>query len=595
LHDAVQPFREAYHGRGPFAAESRPPITTRYVPFAQSVSTYSGARLRTDVVAGVTVAALALPSAMAFAELAGAPVSAGLYALLLPVLAYAVLGSAPRVVIGPEGTVSLLVATAIAPLAAGGSAEYAALAAMLALMVGVVFFAARLARLGWIADYFSQAVLVGYITGVAVLLILGQLDKLVGTSSDEEGAVREAVDIIRHLGDANAATVVVGVVALTLLFVAARVSSRIPGALVLVVLGIAASWTFELASRGVSVTGPVPSGLPSLSVPDVSRADLGTLAAAAVAIFVVAFSDSILTARSFAARHHEVVDANQELLALGVAQVSAGVTQGLPVGTSGSRTAVNDDMGATSQVSGLAAAAMIGAILLFLTAPIEYLPSAVLGAVIVFAASKLIDPGQWRALARSSKAEVVIAAVTTVVVVSIGVLQAILVAVALSVADIIRRAARPADAVLGWSADDDRYVDVTDHLDAGITPGVVVYRIQDRMFFGNAHFFKRRVWAAVDGAPKPVRSVVLDASFISDVDASAEVALREVVSGLRERNIELHVARASVELRQRLDEVGLVDAIGIDRFHGTVGAAVEGRRSAGPHPGPGVSPTGGDA
>ncbi len=571
----MQPFEEVYEGRGAFASESRPPITTRYVPFARSLSGYSRARLRTDVIAGVTVAALALPSAMAFAELAGVPVSAGLYALLLPVVAYAVFGSAPRVVVGPEGTVALLVATALAPLAATGSAEYAALAAMLALLVGLVFFVARLVRLGWIADYFSQAVLVGYITGVAVVLILGQISKLVGISSDEDGAIRETLDIVRHLGDASGATVVVGAVSLGLLVVADRISKRIPGALVVVVLGIAASWALDLAAEGVAVTGPVPSGLPSLAVPDVSRSDVGALVAAAVAIFLVSFSDSILTARSFAARHHEIVDADQELLAFGFTQVAAGVTQGIPVGTSGSRTAVNDDMGATSQISGLAAAGTIAVILLFLTAPIEYLPSAVLGAVIVFAASKLIDTTQWRSLARSSRTEVIIAAITAVFVVTVGVLQAIIVAVVLSIADVVRRAAQPADAVLGWSAQDDRYVDVSDHLDAGVIPGVVVYRIQDRMFFANAHFFKRRLWAAVDGAPKPVRHVILDASFVSDIDASAEVAMREVIGGLRERNIEFHIARATAELRQRLDDVGLTVAIGADHFHATVTAAAD--------------------
>jgi high affinity sulfate transporter 1 len=552
------------------------------VPFPRSLAGYSAGRLRTDVVAGVTVAALALPSAMAYAELAGAPVSAGLYALLLPVLAYVAFGSAPRVVIGPEGTVSLLAASAIAPLAASGSAEYASLAAMLALLVGLVFLAARLLRLGWIADYFSQAVLVGYITGVAVVLILGQLSKLVGVSSDEEGAVRETVDILRGLEEANGATVVVSLLSLSLLFAVSKVSKRIPGALLLVVAGIAASWALDLAADGVAVTGSVPSGLPSLGLPDVSRSDLGALSTAAAAIFLVAFCDSILTARSFAARRHEVVDANQELLAFGVAQIASGVTQGIPVGTSGSRTAVNDDMGATSQVSGLSAAAMIAVILLFLTAPIEYLPSAVLGTVIVFAAAKLVDPEQWRSLARSSRTELAIAAITTLVVITVGVLLAIAAAVVLSVADVVRRAARPADAVLGWSVEEDRYVDVGDHPDAGITSGVVVYRIQDRMFFANAHFFKRRLWAAVDGAPKPVRHVVLDASFISDIDASAEVALREVIAGLHARNIELHVARQAAELRSRFDEVGLTDEIGADRFHGTVAAAVSACAGDGP-------------
>ncbi|GAA1987684.1 SulP family inorganic anion transporter [Terrabacter lapilli] len=575
LREDVQPFDKAYKGRRAFASASRPPMTTRYVPFARSMSGYSGARLRTDVIAGVTVAALALPASMAYAGLAGVPVSAGLYALLLPVLAYAFLGSAPRVVVGPEGTVALLVATAIGPLAAAGSPEYAALVAMLAIMVGAVFLLARVARIGWIADYFSQAVLVGYISGVAIVLILGQLGKLVGISSDQKGAVREAVDILAHLGDANAVTVVVGALSLALLVVAGRIDKRIPGALILVVLGIAASWSLNLAQHDVAVTGPVPSGLPRLRVPDVSGSDLVSLALPALAVFLVAFSDAILIARSFAARHHEVVDANQELLAFGVAQLAAGLSQGIPVGTSGSRTAVNDDMRATTQVSGLAAAGTITVILLFLTGPIQYLPSAVLGAVIVYAASKLIDPAQWRALARSSKVEVVIAGITVACVVAVGVLQAIGVAVVLSVADIIRRAARPADAVLGWSSDEGRYVDVADHPDAGVTASVVVYRIQDRLFFANAHFFKRRLWAAVDGAPKPVRHLVLDASFISDIDASAEVALREVIDGLRERNIELHVARATVELRDRLAAVDLTDLIGVEHFHGTVASAVD--------------------
>jgi high affinity sulfate transporter 1 len=538
------------------------------------MSTYASGRIRVDVVAGLTVAALALPSAMAFAELAGLPVTAGLYALLLPVLMYVVFGSAPRVVIGPEGTVSLLVASALAPLAMTASAEYTALAAGLAILVGVAFLAARLLRLGWIADYFSHPVLIGYITGVAVVLILGQFGKLVGLSSEEDNALLETADIASRLGDANGTTVVVAGVSLLLLWGLGRIKRRIPGALVLVIGGIVVSWWLDLAHDGVRIVGEVPRGLPGLQVPDVTGSDLATLGAAAGGIFLVSFADSILTARSFAARHQETVDANQELLAFGLANMAAGLSQGLPIGTSGSRTAVNDDMGATSQISGLVAVLAIGMILLFLTGPIQYLPSSILGAVIVLAAVRLIEPAQWQALARSSRAEMAIAVITTVFVVGIGVLWAIIAAVVLSVADVVRRAAHPADAVLGWSAPNDRYVDVSDEPDAGVTPGVVVYRIQDRMFFANAHFFKRRVWAAVEGAPPPVHHVVLDASAIGDIDSSAAVALREVVTGLARRNIDLHVARASVELRHLFEELGLTEVIGPTHFHGTVTAAV---------------------
>jgi high affinity sulfate transporter 1 len=547
----------------------------QYVPFSQSLRGYSGGRLRVDAVAGLTVAALALPSSMAYAELAGLPVTAGLYALLLPVLAYALLGSAPRVVVGPEGAVALLVASALAPLAAAGSAQYTALAAALAIAVGAVFVLARLLRLGWVADYFSQSVLVGYITGVAVLMILSQLEKLTGISSEFDNAIRAAVDTISHLGDANPATLAVGGATLGVLALFQRFLPRWPGALVVVVLGILASWLLDLQSRGVAVAGLIPAGLPSLARPQVTGSQMLSLVGPAIAIFLVSFSDSILTARSFAARHNETVDADQELLAFGAASVAAGFTQGMPIGTSGSRTAVNDSMRATSQVSGLVSVGTMVVILLFLTAPIRYLPLAVLGAVIVFASLKLIDAGQWRELAHSSRAEVGIAAITSLFVISVGVLQAIVVAVALSIIDVVRRTATPGDAVLGYSEPEDRYADVSTHPQAGVTPGVVVYRIQERLFFANAHFFKRRLWAAVDGAPKPVRHLVLDAAPISGIDASAVEAVREIHKGLRTRNITFEVARATEEMREQLDETGLFELIGAEHFHATVTAAVE--------------------
>jgi high affinity sulfate transporter 1 len=569
------PYESAYEGRSPFASSTKPPWTRRYVPLADSLKSYSRDKLRVDALAGLTVAALALPASMAYAELAGLPVTAGLYTLLLPVLAYALLGSGLRTVIGPEGAVSLLVASALAPLAVAGSAQYTALAAALAIAVGAIFLIARLLRLGWIADYFSQSVLVGYITGVAVVMILGQLEKLTGLSSTYSGAIRATIDNVAHIGHANLATVVVAGGAFVVLILLGRFLPRWPGALVVVVLGIVVSWLFDLEAHGVSVTGSIPAGLPSFDRPQVTGSEWLSLALPAGAIFLVSFSDSILTARSFAARHGETIDADQELLSFSAADVAAGFTHGMPVGTSGSRTAVNDSMKATSQVSGLFAFGTILLILLFLTAPIRYLPSAVLGAVIVYASLKLIVPAQWRDLAKSSRTEVGIAAITSVVVIAIGVLPAIVVAMVLSIIDVIRRTAIPSDAVLGYSEADQRYADVGTHPDAGITPGVVVYRIQERLFFANAHFFKRRVWAAVDGAPKPVSHLVLDAAMISGIDASAVGAISEVRTGLHSRNITFEVAHATDELREQFDQTGLTSVIGAEHIHGTVAAAVQ--------------------
>jgi SulP family sulfate permease len=572
------PAREAYGGRSPFASASKAPLVQRFVPLTASLKGYSGGRLRVDAIAGLTVAALALPAGMAYAELAGLPVTAGLYALLLPVLVYAGLGATRRGVIGPEGAVALLVATALGPLAAAGSPEYVALAAALAIAVGCVFIVARLLRLGWLADYFSQSVLVGYISGVAILMAIGQLSKLTGVSSDVEGDVKKAVDIILHIGEANLWTIGVSLVTLVILVTLQRLAPRWPGALIVVVLGMLASWGLDLASHGVDLTGPVPAGLPALGRPDVDTSQLTSLIVPALAIFLVSFADAILTARSFAAKHRETVDADQEMLAFGTASIASGFSQGMPIGASGSRTAVNDSMGATSQVSGLVSFATIALILLFLTAPIQYLPSAVLGAVILFASVRLIDAAQWRALARSSRAEVAIAAIAAFFVITIGVLAAIAAAVVLSIVDVVRRVAAPDDAVLGWSERDGRYTDVKSDPDATITPGVVVYRFNGRLFFANAHFFKRRVWAAVDGAPKPVRCLVLDTTALSGIDASSVDALAEVHAGCQARNITLDIAHATGDLRDRLDETGLTELFGADNFYPTVPAAVENAR-----------------
>jgi SulP family sulfate permease len=570
------PARDAYAGRSPFASASKPPVLQRFVPLTASLKGYTGGRLKVDATAGLTVAALALPAGMAYAELAGLPVTAGLYALLLPVLIYAGLGATRRGVIGPEGAVALLVATSLAPLAAAGSPEYVALAAALAIAVGSVFVVARLLRLGWLADYFSQSVLVGYISGVAILMAIGQLSKLTGVSSDVEGDVKEALDILIHIGEANPWTIGVSVVTLAILVALQRFAPRLPGALIVVVLGMLASWGLDLASHGVDLTGPVPAGLPALGRPDVDPSQLTSLILPAFAIFLVSFADAILTARSFAAKHRETVDADQEMLAFGAASIASGFSQGMPIGASGSRTAVNDSMRATSQVSGLVAFGTIALILLFLTAPIQYLPSAVLGAVILFASIRLVDAAEWRALGRSSRAEAAIAAIAAFFVITIGVLAAIAVAVVLSIIDVIRRVAAPDDAVLGWSATDGRYSDVRTHPDATITPGVVVYRFSGRLFFANAHFFKRRVWAAVDGAPKPVRCLVIDATALTGIDASSVDAVAEVHAGCMARNITFEVAHANGDLRDRLEETGLAELIGNEHFFPTIPAAVEG-------------------
>jgi SulP family sulfate permease len=561
---------EPYASSAPFRPAKPDPLLQRAIPVAKELPGYRALAARRDLLAGVTVAALAIPSAMAYAELAGLPAVAGLYALLLPTLAYAFLGSSRQLIVGPEGSLSALVAAAVLALATAGSPEALELAGAMALLVAACFLIARVFRLGWLADYLSRPVLVGYIHGVAVVLIVGQLGKLTGIDVDAGDPIPQLVELGREIGDVSAPTLAVGAAALALLLTARYLTPRLPAALVVVIGAIVASKALGLDEHGVAVVGDIPAGLPDLRVPSPPWEDVVALAPAAAGLFLVSFADEVLTARSFAGRHGQHIRVDQELLAMSVASAAAGVTQGLPVGASGSRTAVNDSMGARSQIAGLLAAGAILLVLLFLTAPIAYLPKAVLGAVIITAAIGLIEPAVWRELANTDKVELTIAAVTAAGVIITGVLEAILFAVGLSMVDVVRRSARPHDAVLGWVDSLGRWADVARNNDAKVTPGVVVYRLDDRLFFANASYVKGRVQEALRGAPTVTTALVLDAEGMTHVDSAGLQALEDLAGTLEDDGIALHFARAKHPIADRLTE--RVDGA---HFHGTVRAAVQ--------------------
>lgn len=551
-------------------------MVQRWVPLFAEVRRYRLGWLRADVMAGLVVSAVAIPQALGYAQIAGVAPVAGLYALTLPLLAFALLTSSRVLAVGPTATAALLVPAAVAPLADGDAARYAVLAALLALLTGAVLLVAGVLRMGWIADYLSTAVLTGFLTGLALTLISGQLDELLGISGYDGDAWQQAAHAIAAVPTADAATVVVSLVTLALLALGTRFAPTWPTILVVAVLGMVASWAFDLAGRGVAVVGEVPSGLPSLDVPTASLGDVAILLPAAAGIALVAFADAILTARAFAGQRHEVIDANQELRALGGLNVVAGLFQSFPVGSSGSRTAVNVRSGGRTQLMSGVQVAVVIAVLLFLTEPIGYLPKSVLGAIIVFAAAGLIDLSAWRALHSGSRTEFVIAVVTAVGMMTIGLLPALGVAVLLSVLDVVRRSAQPHDAVLGWSPTDGRFVNVGTHPRARLVPGTVVYRLDDRLFFANAQYFRERARSAIEGAPYDVHRFVLDAEGVNHVDGAGAESLRELVQDLASDDIEFVVARLKSTVYQQFDQHGLVDTIGPERFFPTVRSAVFG-------------------
>ena len=566
---------ESYEGdASPFQRPARRPLLQRLVPVSEHIRSYRGGTLRRDLLAGATVAALAVPAALAYSEIAGLSPVIGLYSLLLPAVAYTLLGSSRQLSIGPDGAISALVGAAVIPLVADPE-QRASLAALLALLVGGAFLGAWLARLGWIADYFSRPVLIGYLHGVAVVLIVGQLGKMLGLSINAETPPGQLIEVIREITDLSWSTLAVALVSLALLLLARRLSPKLPGALIVVILAIVVSAVVGLTDKGVAVVGHIPSGLPSIELPDLRPKDIFSLLPAALGIFFVGFSSQILAARSFAGRHGQHIHANTELVAMGAANLVAGISQGMPIGASDSRTAVNDQMGARTQVSGLLAAAVIALVLLFLTGPIQYLPKATLGAVIVVAALGLVEPDAWRVIARVSRVEVAIAAITMVGVIAVGVLQALLLAVALSIVDAVRRSADPHDAVLGYVERMDRYADVRVHPSARIVPGVLVYRLDDRLFFANTNYVEGRIREAVAGAPAPVHWLVFDAEALNHVDATGVRMLAEMIESLRKESITFVFARLHSPLQEHLADGGVLDLVGEEHVYPTVHAAVQ--------------------
>jgi high affinity sulfate transporter 1 len=543
-----------------------------YLPLLGQLRGYRS--LRPDVVAGIMVAALALPQAMAYAQIAGLPVVVGLYGLLLPVIAYALLGSSRVLMTGPTTTAALMVGPALA-VANPDPSTHVALAGALALLVGAVFLLGRLLHLGWLADYFSAAVLLGFVTGLALTMIAGQVGVLLGVSVTGETPLQQYGSFLANVvGGADGPTVAIGVTSLALLMVGSRWFPRFPMLLVLTVGAIAVSWWVDLAAQGVTIVGEIPAGLPRLSLPGVGLGDLLQLLPAAIGIALVGFSDGILLARSLASGPSEQVDADQELLALAGLNVAAGVTGSFPVGASGSRSAVNVGLGGRTQVVSLAQAGTVVVVLLVLTPALAMLPKAVLAAVIIYAALSLVDVPEWLALARASRGELAIAAATVLGMLTVGLLPALVLAVGLSLIDVVRRSAVPRDAVLAWSPRHGRFVDVEPRREALLVPGVVVYRLDDRLFFANARYFAARVEQAVHGSPTQVAVFVFDAEVVSHVDTAAAATLRGLIEGLAARGIQFVVARPSAAVREQLDRHGLVDVLPHERRFPTVRSAV---------------------
>ncbi|MGZ4494066.1 MAG: SulP family inorganic anion transporter [Blastococcus sp.] len=535
---------------------------------------YDRAWLRGDLLAGVTVTAYLVPQVMAYAAVAGLPPVAGLWASLGPLLVYAFLGSSRLLSVGPESTTALMTAAAVGAMTAGDPSRYAAVAAALALAVGAVCLLGRLARLGFLADLLSRPVLVGYLAGVAVLMVVSQLGKLTGMTVQGDTPLSETAYVLTHLGGVRGPTLTMALLVLVSLLVAQRLRPHWPNPLAAMLLATLVTWAFDLGAHGIATVGAIPRGLPVPGLPDVSASELLSLALPALGVAVVGYTDNVLTARAYGARRGERIDSDQEFLALGAANLASGLLQGFPVSSSGSRTVIADALGARSQVYSLVALAGTLVGMLLLGPLLGAFPLAALGGVVAYAAVRLVDVAEIRRIARLRRNELVVLVATTLGVLLLGVLPGIGVAIALSLLDVLRRVARPHDAILGYAPGVAGMHDVDDYPSAVTVPGLVVYRYDSPLFFANAEDFRRRVLAALDEAPWPVEWLLLNAEATVDVDLTAMDVLEQLRSETASRGVVLALARVKAELREDLDAAGFTERVGADRFYMTLPTAV---------------------
>jgi len=551
---------------------------SRFLPGLRLLLRYRREWLASDLVAGVSVAAVAIPTAIAYAQLIGFEPIVGLYAAILPLVVYALFGTSRQLMVNPDAATCAVFAAAVVPLAGGDHEALVALSVVLSVLTGLICITAGLFRLGFVADFLAKPILVGYLNGVAISIFLGQIGKVFGFPLQARGIVPRLVELVQKLPQTHWPTLGVAVATLAIILGSKRVSPRLPAPLLATVGAIVLVYVMDLEPRGVAVVGALPAGLPDLRWPRFDPALLKPLLFGAAGVALMSFSSDMVTARSFAARHRYDLDPDQEFVALGACQVAAGVSQGFAVSGADSRTAVNDAMGGKSQMVGLVAAATMTVVLFFLTDPLRYLPIAALGAVLTVAAIGLFDAPELVRMWRVRRSECALAVATMLGVIWLDVLDGVLIAVGCALLLLVKRASRPHEAVLGRVAGLGGWHSVADYPEAKTEPGLVVYRFASSLVFFNAGYFKKRMIELAESS-RDVRWIVLDGSPINLVDITGADTLDALVGELAERGVRLGFANVRREVSQMLDRAGVLERLGPDAVFPALDAATDALRA----------------
>ncbi|HXZ28709.1 MAG TPA: SulP family inorganic anion transporter [Terriglobales bacterium] len=526
----------------------------RLAPGLPKLLAYRRADFPHDVVAGLSVAAVALPVGVAYAQLAGFNPAVGLYASILPLAAYALFGTSRQLIVGPDAATCALVAAAVAPLAGGDQELYLSLSVTLAFLAGVFCIGASFLRLGALADFLSKPILVGFLNGIALSIVLGQIGKIFGFSIAAGGIVPRLLEFAFKLGLTHGPTLAVGAGTFVVLAAASRWLRRLPAALVAMAVAAAAVKLLGLEALGVQTIGAVPAGLPSLQLPHFPGRLLPELLAEAAGVALVSFSSMMLTSRSFASKNGYDVDTDREFAALGAANLAAALSQAFAISGADSRTAMSDASGGRTQVTGLVAAAAVAVVLLFFTQPLQYVPIAALGAVLVKAGLSLADVRSLRLLYRIDRQELALSLMATLGVVAVGAIQAIAVVVVLALVRFIRLVARPKVEILGAVEGYPGLHSIERHAEARTIPGLLLFRFNAPVVFFNAPYFKRQVLDAVEAAGAGLKWFVVDMIPVTMMDATGIQAANELLAVMRARKIIFVAAGRQAEWQQWRDQ-----------------------------------------
>jgi sulfate permease, SulP family len=554
------------------------PARLRALPVLEGVLPIDRSRVVPDAVAGLTLAALATPEVLGYAKIAGMPLVTGLYTLLLPMAVFAVLGSSRHLVVGADSATAAILAGALSGLAVAGSARYVRLAGLAALLAGLMLLVARLARLGFLANFLSRTMLVGFLTGVGIQVAAGQLPGMLGVSAAARQTPAELVEVARRLPHARWADVAVSAGVVVIVLATRRIDRRIPGPLIAVIAAIIVSRAAGLARRGAAVVGPVPRGLPSLGLPAFGWHDTTRLLGAAAVMFVVILAQSAATSRAYAAKYDEMVNGDADLVGLGAANVAAAFSGTFVVNGSPTKAQMVDSAGGRSQLAQLSAAGVVVIVLLLLTGPLARLPKAALAAVVFLIAVELVDVAGMRRIAAVRRNEFAVALLTTVAVVVFGVEDGIVLAVVASIVEHLRHSYSPLNSVL-VEGQGGHLQPVPARPGARTQEGLVIYRFGTSLYFANAARFGEDVRMLVSQG-SPLRWLVLDFAAIGDIDFSSSNVLAAVVAYVQQRGIHLTVSSVLVPVWQELDRYGITKVLGPGDRYDSPGAALDAYRAA---------------